>query len=109
MKRALATVAGGIALALPLSLLAASPAAAAKPSDPGKGGRCVAAGTSVLASNGLMPQAAKGTLDYSGFGSQEGGAGLIRLEFDGEFKPALRDVIALHRTAPQLFAWCDNV
>jgi hypothetical protein len=107
MKRALATVAGGIALALPLSLLAAAPAAAAKPSDPGKGGRCVAAGTSVLASLGATSQAARGTLDYGPFIGQDG----IRLGDEpttGVFLP-LKTVIQLHRTSPQSFAWCDNV
>lgn len=105
MKRTLVTAVTGAALALPLALVTSGTAAAAQPADPGKGGRCAAAGTTVLASNGLMSMAAKGTLDYSAFAGDEG----IRLPLTSPTYLPLKDVIALHRTSPELFAWCDGV
>jgi hypothetical protein len=108
MKRSLVAGAAGLALALPLSLAVAAPAAAAaKPADPGKGGRCIAAGLATLNSLGAVPEAAKGTLDYGPYVGPDG----IRLG-DGPttdvFLP-LSTVISLHRTSPSTFAWCDNV
>ncbi len=56
-----------------------------------------------------MSAAARGQIDYLAFGTLSDGpfAGPIDLPLEeGSFIP-LKDVIALHRTAPQLFAWCD--
>lgn len=83
--------------------------AQAKPADPGKGGRCIAAGVGTLVSLGLIADAAKGNVDYAPLGSQDGGAGLIRVEFDGPAFLPLSTVIGLHRMSPELFAWCDSV
>ncbi|HUF01872.1 MAG TPA: hypothetical protein VMN35_05560 [Gaiellaceae bacterium] len=84
-------------------------ASAQRPADPGKGGRCIAAGVGTLVSLGLIDEAAKGQVDYAPLGSQSGGAGLIRVEFDGPAYLPLSTVIGLHRTNPELFAWCDSV
>ena len=84
-------------------------ASAQRPSDPGKGGRCIAAGVGTLVSLGAIDAAAKGQLDYAPYGSQDGGLGLIRIEFDGPAFLPLATVIGLHRTSPQLFTWCDGV
>ena len=100
-----------------LALLAAVVAAAAlatapigsagKPADPGKGGRCIAAGVGTLVSLGLIDEAARGEVDYAPLGMT--GAGLIRVALPaGSFLP-LSTVIGLHRTNPELFAWCDGV
>lgn len=94
-------------LAAAAALAAAPVGSAAKPADPGKGGRCIAAGVGTLVNAGLITQAAQGKLDYAPFGTN--GAGLIRVALpEGSFIP-LSQVISLHRTNPELFAWCDNV
>lgn len=98
---------GVAALGLGLASFGAAPASAAKPDAPGAGGRCVSQGLQTLASLGATSSAARGTLDYAPFGSQEGGAGLIRLELMSPFSPSLSTVIGLHRSNPELFAWCD--
>ena len=96
--------------AVALSALAlAATASAQRPADPGQGGRCIAAGVGTLVSLGLIDEAAKGELDYAPLGSQSGGAGLIRVEFAGPAFLSLSTVIGLHRTNPELFAWCDSV
>ena len=80
---------------------------AAKPADPGKGGRCIAAGVGTLVSLGLIDEAARGEVDYAPLGLN--GAGLIRVALpEGSFLK-LSTVISLHRTNPELFAWCDTV
>ena len=84
-------------------------ASAQRPAEPGKGGRCIAAGVGTLVSLGLIDEAAQGRLDYAPLGSQEGGLGLIRLELDEPTYLPLSTVIGLHRTSPGLFAWCDDV
>lgn len=104
MFKRLGLIAGVVAAA---ALMVAPVASAAKPSNPGQGGRCIAAGVGTLVGAGLITQAAKGQLDYAQFGTN--GAGLIRLALPaGSFIP-LNQVISLHRTNPELFAWCDNV
>ena len=88
-----------IAAVVAATALAVAPiGTAAKPADPGKGGRCVAAGTSLLAQNGLMSQAAQGTLNYAPL-----------LGMQGTLYLPLSTVISLHRTSPETFPWCANV
>ena len=94
---------GIVALIAALSLGAL--AFARKPVDAGQGGQCIRAGVTTLVSLDAVSAAARGQVDYSAFGTN--GLGLIRLPLDqGSFIP-LKDVIALHRTNPELFAWCD--
>ena len=103
MVKRLALIAAVIAAAA----LTVAPIGAAKPADPGKGGRCIAAGVGTLVSLGLIDEAARGEVDYSPLGLN--GAGLIRVALPaGSFLP-LSTVIGLHRTNPELFAWCDTV
>lgn len=99
-----------IAAVVAAAALAAAPiGSAAKPAEPGKGGHCVAAGVGTLVSLGLIDEAATGQLDYAPLGSQPGGAGAIRVAFSGPAFLPLGTVIGLHRTNPELFAWCDDV
>lgn len=103
MKRFAALVAVVAAAALAVAPIGS----AAKPADPGKGGRCIAAGVGTLVSLGLIDDAARGEVDYAPLGLN--GAGLIRVALPtGSFLP-LSTVIGLHRTNPELFAWCDDV
>ena len=97
-----------IAAVVAATALALAPiGAAAKQADPGKGGRCIAAGVGTLVSLGLIDDAARGEVDYAPLGLN--GAGLIRVALPtGSFLP-LSTVISLHRTNPELFAWCDTV
>lgn len=84
-------------------------ALARKPVDAGQGGQCIRAGVTTLVSLDAVSAAARGLVDYSAFGTLSDGpfAGAIDLPLaEGSFIP-LKDVIALHRTAPQLFAWCN--
>jgi hypothetical protein len=97
-----------IAAVVAAAALAVAPlGSAAKPSAPGKGGRCIAAGVGTLVSLGLIADAAQGKVDYAPLGLN--GAGLIRVALPaGSFLP-LSTVIGLHRTNPELFVWCDTV
>jgi hypothetical protein len=106
MKRVIvaAALVAGIGLGASAGL-----ADAAKPDNPGAGGRCVAEGVAVLRSlPGGVSAAARQQVDYGPFGPE--GAGLIRLPIpaEGVFLP-LSDVIKLHTTNPEAFAWCDGV
>ena len=104
MFKRIGLIAGVVAAA---ALTVAPIGSAAKPADPGKGGRCIAAGVGTLVDAGLITQAAQGTLDYAPLGTN--GAGLIRVALpQGSFIP-LNQVISLHRTNPELFAWCETV
>lgn len=84
-------------------------ASAQRPADPGKGGRCIAAGVGTLVSLGLIADAAQGKVDYAPLGSQPGGAGFIRVALTEPAFLPLSTVIGLHRTNPELFVWCDTV
>ena len=97
-----------IAAVIAAAALAVAPiGTAAKPADPGKGGRCIAAGVGTLVSLGLIDEAARGQLDYAPFDAS--GAGFIRAELGDEAFLPLSTVIRLHRTNPELFVWCDSV
>jgi hypothetical protein len=96
-----------VALIAALSLGAL--AFARKPVDAGKGGQCIRAGVTTLVSLDAVSAAARGQIDYSAFGTLSDGpfAGAIDLPLEeGSFIP-LKDVIALHRTSPDTFAWCN--
>jgi hypothetical protein len=68
---------------------------------------CVQAGIGTLVSLGAIDEAAQGKLNYYPLGSQAGGLGLINIPFTSNptYIP-LKDVVALHRTNPELFDWC---
>ncbi len=98
------------AAAASISVFALAGTADAKPPTGSTGngnGYCVQAGLGTLKSLGLLQAAAQKQVDYAPFGSQEGGAGLIRIEFDGPAFLSLGQVVSLHTSSPELFAWCD--
>jgi hypothetical protein len=80
--------------------------------QPGKGNsenaiaaaKCVQAGVGTLVSLGLIDEAAQGKIDYSALADPDNGPIFASLP-TGSFIP-LKDVIALHRSSPELFAWC---
>jgi len=103
MLRRIAVLASVAFAAMALS----ATASAQRPADPGKGGRCIAAGVGTLVSLGLIDEAARGEIDYSTLADPENGPIRTALP-EGSFLP-LSTVIGLHRTNPELFAWCDGV
>jgi hypothetical protein len=109
-----AAVAG---IALSVGALGALPAVAdAAPSAPAhstagradrptiRGLRCAAAGVETLADLGLLGKAALGEVDYSQFADPENGPIFTTLPAGSYL--SLRQVIQLHLTNPDLFAWC---
>lgn len=99
MKKTLATIA--LAATMSTGLAVGATAASAAPAD----GQCVKAGLATLKSLGAIPAAAKGQVDYSAFADPTDGP--IRLELPQGSNLPLNQVIRLHQTNPELFAWCD--
>lgn len=66
---------------------------------------CQQAGMDVLRDLGALRAAARGEVDYSAFADAEEGPIFLDLD-EGSFIP-LKDVLALHRSNPELFAWCS--
>jgi len=66
---------------------------------------CQKAGMNTLKDLGAFQAAAKGEVDYSAFADAENGPIFADLP-EGSFLP-LKDVLALHRSNPELFAWCS--
>ena len=88
------------AVALSAGLVAA-PAAAA-PADPGAA--CVQAGIGTLKSLGLLQAAAQKQIDYSTLADPVNGPTFAVLP-EGSYL-SLGQVVKLHKTNPDLFAWC---
>jgi len=88
------------AVALSAGLVAA-PAAAA-PADPGAA--CVQAGIGTLKSLGLLQAAAQKQIDYSTLADPVNGPIFADLP-EGSYL-SLGQVVKLHKTNPDLFAWC---
>ena len=65
---------------------------------------CVQAGIGTLVSLGLIDEAARGEIDYSTLADPTNGPIFTSLP-GGSYIP-LKDVVSLHRTNPELFAWC---
>lgn len=65
---------------------------------------CVQAGIGTLVSLGLIDEAAQGKIDYSTLANPTTGPIFATLP-PGSYIP-LKDVVSLHRTSPELFAWC---
>jgi hypothetical protein len=97
MKR---TYAVGAALSLPLVLGAAAPAGAA----PSANGACVQAGIGTLKSLGLLQAAAQQKIDYSTLADPVNGPIFASLPAGSYL--TLGQVVKLHTTNPELFAWC---
>jgi hypothetical protein len=81
--------------------LAAAPAAAA-PSNPGAA--CSQAGIGTLKDLGLLQAAARKQIDYSTLADPVNGPIFADLPEGGYL--SLGQVVTLHHTNPELFAWC---
>jgi hypothetical protein len=86
-----------VLIVLVTALLASGVAFAAKPANPGEGGRCISAGTSLLAKAGLMAAAAKQEVNYAPLLGDPTGTLILPLNV----------VIGLHFTSPETFPWCN--
>jgi hypothetical protein len=76
---------------------------AARPANPGAGGQCVQAGIATLKSLDALQAAAQQQVDYAAYTGPDG----IRLDLpEGTFL-SLGQVVKLHTSNPELFAWCD--
>jgi hypothetical protein len=95
--------AGVVALALGATLAVAAPASAA-PAPANQGAACVQAGLSTLKSLGLLQAAARKQLDYSTLANPTTGPIYTTLP-QGSYL-SLGQVVKLHTTNPELFAWC---
>jgi hypothetical protein len=95
--------AGVVALALGATLVVAAPAAAA-PAPRSQGAACVQAGLGTLKSLGLLQAAASKQLDYSTLADPATGPIYTTLP-EGSYL-SLGQVVKLHTTNPELFAWC---
>src|SRR4051812_15010181 len=87
--------------AMAASLFVGSPASAAPRNE---GAACIPAGITTLKSLGLFQTAAQRQIDYSTLANPATGPIFTTLP-TGTYL-SLGQVIKLHRTNPQLFAWC---
>jgi hypothetical protein len=95
--------AGIVALALGATLAVAAPASAAD-APRNQGAACVQAGLSTLRSLGLLQAAAQKQIDYSTLANPTTGPIYTGLP-EGSYL-SLGQVVKLHTTNPELFAWC---
>jgi hypothetical protein len=102
MKKMMAAGAAAVA-AVAASLAVAAPAAAAE-SPRNEGAACVQAGIGTLKSLGLLQAAAQRTVDYSTLADPVNGPIFAALP-PGSYL-SLGQVVRLHTTNPELFAWC---
>ena len=98
--KTLTRTAAALALALPLGLATAAPASAA----PAEGAACAQAGIATLKDLGLLQTAAAKKVDYSTLANPTAGPIFTTLPA-GSFL-SLGQVVKLHQTSPELFAWC---
>ncbi|MFC0003631.1 hypothetical protein [Micromonospora siamensis] len=93
--------AAGVTAAFAASLAVAAPASAAPAND---GAACVQAGLGTLKSLGLLQAAAQQKIDYSTLADPTAGPIFADLP-EGSYL-SLGQVVKLHTTNPELFAWC---
>jgi hypothetical protein len=93
--------AGIAAAALAGTVVSAGPAAAAPANE---GAACVQAGIGTLKSLGLLQAAAQQQIDYSTLADPV--AGPIFADLPAGSYLSLGQVVKLHHTNPELFAWC---
>ena len=93
-------VGGVAAAATAMGLALASPASAA----PSPGAACSQAGINTLKSLGLLQTAASKHLDYSALADPVNGPIYAALPAGSYL--SLGQVVKLHHTHPELFAWC---
>ena len=100
MKRILATA--GVATAVLAGTVAGAAPASAAPAD--EGAACVQAGLGTLKSLGLLQAAAQRQVDYSTLADPV--TGPIFADLPAGSYLSLGQVVKLHTTNPELFAWC---
>jgi hypothetical protein len=98
-----------IAVALTAGIAAATVglgagAVEARPANPGAGGACVQDGIAFLKDNGLFQLAVKKQIDYSTIADPVAGPIFTTLPKGSNL--SLGQVVSLHATNPNLFAWC---
>ena len=104
MRKLLAgTRAGVIAVTLAATVAVAGPASAAE-APRNEGAACVQAGLSTLKSLGLLQAAAQKEIDYSTLANPTTGSSFTTLR-EGSYL-SLGQVVKLHTTNLELFAWC---
>ena len=100
MRKFIAGV-GAVAVGLVTTVAVASPASAT-PSN--EGAACIQAGLSFLKSEGLLKAAAQKQIDYSELANPTTGPIFTTLPAGSYL--SLGQVVKLHKTNPDLFAWC---
>jgi hypothetical protein len=100
VKRILAIA--GVATAVLAGTVAGAAPASAAPAD--EGAACVQAGLGTLKSLGLLQAAAQRQVDYSTLADPVNGP--IFAELPAGSYLSLGQVVKLHTTNPELFAWC---
>jgi hypothetical protein len=101
--RKILTGASVAAVALAATITAATPASAAD-TPRNEGAACIQAGLGTLKSLGLLQAAAQQQIDYSTLADSANGPILADLP-SGSYL-SLGQVVKLHKTNPELFAWC---
>ena len=99
MKKTIAAIATAGALTVGLGMTAGTASAA-----PNGKGACVQAGIGTLKSLDLLQAAAQKQIDYSTLADAEEGPIFADLP-EGSFL-SLGQVVKLHTSSPELFAWC---
>lgn len=99
MKKTLAAIAMTATLGAGIGVSATAASAA-----PNERGACVQAGLGTLKDLGLLQAAASKQVDYSALADEENGPIFADLP-EGSFL-SLGQVVKLHTTSPELFAWC---
>ena len=99
MKKTLAAIAMTATISAGLGLGAAGAEAA-----PNGRGACVQAGIGTLKDLGLLQAAARGEIDYSTLADPVDGP--IFADLPAGSNLSLGEVVKLHTSSPELFAWC---
>jgi hypothetical protein len=104
MKKLVAGTRAGVVAVARAATLAAAPASAAE-TPRNQGAACVQAGLGTLKSLGLFQAAGQKQLDYSTLANPTTGPIFTTLP-EGSYL-SLGQVVKIHTTNPELFAWCQ--
>jgi|SRR5829696_5221929 len=99
VKRTAAVGAAAVAATV-MSVVLSTPASAA----PSEGAACTQAGIGTLKSLGLLDEAASRQIDYATLADADNGP--IYADLPTGSYLSLGQVVKLHHTNPELFAWC---
>jgi hypothetical protein len=102
-KLVASTRAGAVAVAVAATVAVAPPASAVD-TPRNRGAACVQAGLGTLKSLGLLKAAAQQQIDYSTLADPATGPIFTTLP-EGSYL-SLGQVVKLHKSNPELFAWC---